>query len=135
LIREHAERLDQLAGPIDLIDVTSRNDTTTVTWIDTETPTPHNGRHRWPMIAVAAAVVAIAVGGLVIATRHDDPTGEIRPAAKPTTTAAQPTTTVAQPTTTVAQPSAVAQPPVEVTGCINPGPAVHNGTEETSSFR
>jgi hypothetical protein len=117
LIREHAERLDELAGPIDLIDVTSRNDTTTVTWIDTEPPTRRNGRHRWPLIAVAAAVVAIAVGGLVVATRNDDPTRELRPAA--------------QPTTTVVQPSAVAQPPVEVTACINPGPAVHNGTEET----
>ena len=38
LIREHAERLDQLAGPIDLTDVTSapRNDTTTVALVDIE---------------------------------------------------------------------------------------------------
>jgi hypothetical protein len=115
LIREHAERLDQLAGPIDLIDVTSRNDTTTVTWIDTEsTPTPPNRRRRWPIIAVAAA--AIVVGGLVIATRNDDPTGVV-PAA--------------QPTTTVAQPAAVTQAPAEFTACIEGGPDIHRGTEET----
>ncbi len=39
LIRAHAERLDQLAGPIDLTDVTSApNDTTTVALIDIEPP-------------------------------------------------------------------------------------------------
>ena len=39
LIREHAERLDQLAGPIDLADVTRgpRHGTVTVTLIDSRT--------------------------------------------------------------------------------------------------
>ena len=90
LIREHAERLDQLAGPIDLTDVTSapRNDTTNVAFIDIEpTWSQPEGRHRWPIIAVAAAaVVAVVVGGLMIATRTDDPTGEV-PADQPTTVA------------------------------------------------
>jgi hypothetical protein len=96
LIREHAERLDQLAGPIDLTEVTSapRNDTTNVALIDIEpTWTQPEDRHRWPIIAVAAAaVVAVVVGSLMIATRTDDPTEEI-PADQPTTVA--PTTTVA----------------------------------------
>jgi hypothetical protein len=96
LIREHAERLDQLAGPIDLTDVTSApsHDTTTVALVDNEpTWNQTEGRHRWPVIAVAAAAVAaVVVGGLVIATRTDDPTGKV-PADQPITVA--PTTTVA----------------------------------------
>ncbi len=48
-------------------------------------------RHRWAVIAVvvAAAVMAVVVGGLVIATRIDDPTG---------TSADQPTTVTPRPT-------------------------------------
>src|SRR5688572_27554841 len=89
LIREHAERLDELAGPIDLSDVISarRNDSASVTLIDTEpAATQVEGSHRWPIIAVAAAVTAIVVGGLMVATRTDDPTGEV-PADQPATTA------------------------------------------------
>jgi hypothetical protein len=96
LIREHAERLEQLAGPIDLTDVTSgpRHDTTTVALVDHEhTWTQPESRRRWPVIAfAAAAIVAVVVGGLVIATRTDDPTGEI-PADQPTPVA--PSTTLA----------------------------------------
>ena len=57
LIREHAERLDQLAGPIDLTDVTRgpRHDTVAVTLIDSEpTPPQPEGGRRWPIVAVAA---------------------------------------------------------------------------------
>ena len=61
-----------------------------MTLIDTEpTPTQPEGRHRWPIISTAAAaVVAIVVGGLVIATRSDDSIREI--AANQPTTVAQP---------------------------------------------
>jgi hypothetical protein len=59
-----------------------RTRSTTVTLIDTEpTPTGPMHRHRWPIIAVAAAaVVAIVVGGLVLANR-DDHANEQIPAA------------------------------------------------------
>ena len=66
LIREHAERLDRLAGPIDLTDVTSapRHDATTVELVDIEPGwTQPEGRHRRPIIAVAAAAVVAVVGG------------------------------------------------------------------------
>jgi hypothetical protein len=71
-----------------------RNDTTNVALIDIEpTWTQPEGRHRWPIVAVAAAaVVDVVVGGVMIATRTDDPTREV-PADQPTTVA--PTTTVA----------------------------------------
>jgi hypothetical protein len=111
-------RVDDSAPFADATDYLAalRTRSTTVTPIDTEpTPTQLAGRHRWPIIAVAAAaVVAIAIGGLVIATRNADPTGVV-PAAQPTT---------------VAQPAAVAQPPAEFTACIEGGPDVHRGTEE-----
>jgi hypothetical protein len=99
-----------------------RTRSTSVTLIDPEpTPTQPEGRHRWPIIAVAAAaVVVIGVGGVVIATRNDDPSGDV-PAAQPTTVA---------PSTTAAQPAAVAQPPAAFTACITGGPDVHRGTEE-----
>jgi hypothetical protein len=116
------------AGPIDLIDVTSRNDTTTVTWIDTEptpTPTPSNGRHHWPIIAIAAAVVAIGTGALVVATRTER-IETIVPAAAPTTV--EPA--LAAGSLTAQQEADAPQPPVEVTACIMPGPAVHAGTNE-----
>jgi hypothetical protein len=99
-----------------------RTRSTTVTLIDPEPIPPQPEGHHWPIIAVAAAaVVAIGVGGLVIATRNDDPTGGV---------AADQPTTVAQPTTTAAQPTTVAQPPAEFTACIRPGPEVHSGTTE-----
>jgi hypothetical protein len=93
LIREHAERLDQLAGSIDLTDVTRRNDAANLAPVDIEpTWTRSEGRHRWPIVAVAAAaVVAVIVGGLVFAERIHDPTGAV-PADQLTTVA--PTTTV-----------------------------------------
>jgi hypothetical protein len=82
------------------------------------TPTQPESRNHWPILSVAAAAVAAAVvGGLVIATRTDDPK-RVVPAA--------------QPTTTVAQPASVAQPPVEFTACVGPGPVVAQGTEERS---
>ena len=55
-----------------------RTRSTTVTLTDTEpTPTRPEHRHRWPIIAIAAAVVAILVGGLVLVTRDDDPNEQI----------------------------------------------------------
>ena len=95
-----------------------------MTVIDTEpNPTQPKGGHRWPIIAAAAAaVVTIGVGGLVLAIRDDDPTGDV--SAPPSTTV------VAQPTRTVARPATVARPPAAFTACINPGPVVHEGTEE-----
>ena len=50
-----------------------RTRSTTVTLIDTEpAPTQPEGRHRWPIIAVAAAaVVAIVVGAVMLAARDD----------------------------------------------------------------
>ena len=75
-------------------------------------------RQRWPIIAVAAAAVgAIVVGGLVIATRDDEATGEAAAGAP----------------TTMAQPATVAQAPVKVSACVHPGPLVHGGTSEGSS--
>lgn len=72
LIREHAERLDQLAGPIALTDVTRGPRTDTVTLIDSDlTPTQPDSARRWPVIAVAAALVAIVVGALMFAARDD----------------------------------------------------------------
>jgi hypothetical protein len=56
-----------------------RTRSTTVTLIDTEpTPSRPKGHRRWPIIAVAAAaVVAIVVGGLALASRDDDPNEQI----------------------------------------------------------
>jgi hypothetical protein len=119
LKRADPARLDDRAPFVDAAGYLAalRTRSTTVTPIDTEpTPTQRESRHRWPMIAVAAAAVAIVVGGLVIATRNDDPMGVV-PAA--------------QPTTTVAQPAAVTQAPAEFTACIEGGPDIHSGTEET----
>ncbi len=50
-----------------------RTRSTTVTLIDIEpAPTQPEGRHRWPIIAVAAAaVVAIVVGAVMLAARDD----------------------------------------------------------------
>ena len=55
------------AGYLDAL----RTRNTTVTLIDTEPDRPEpEHRHRWPIITVvAAAVVAIVVGGLVLAPR------------------------------------------------------------------
>jgi hypothetical protein len=73
---------------------------TTVTLTDTG-PTakpPLGHRRRWPIIAVAAAVVAIVVGGLVLVAR-DQTSGPHIPAAPPATAPA---------TTTAATPAALA---------------------------
>lgn len=124
-------RVDDDAPFVDAADYLAalRTRSTTVTLIDPEPNPPQPESHHWPIIAVAAAaIVAIGIGGLVIATRNDDPTGGV--AADQPTTVAQPTTTVAQTTTTVAQPAAVAQPPVEVSMCNMPGPEIEHGTEE-----
>lgn len=56
-------------------------------------------RNLWP-IAVAAAIIGIAVGGLVIATREEELTREVA---------------------TATQPPLVAQPPVEFTACLRGG--------------
>ncbi len=50
-----------------------RTRSTTVTLIDIEpAPTQPEGRHRWPIVAVAAAaVVAIVVGAVMLAARED----------------------------------------------------------------
>jgi hypothetical protein len=58
-------------GPGDLDELMKRS--TTVTMIDTEPNRPGPvTRHRRPIVAVAAAVVAIVVGGIVFAIRDDD---------------------------------------------------------------
>jgi hypothetical protein len=87
LLREHAERLEQLAGPIELIDITSRSRSvaTTVTLVESEPSLIRSeDRHRWPIIAFAAALLAIVVGGLILTVRNDDSTVEV-PADPPTT--------------------------------------------------
>ena len=124
-----AERAPQLPmewiGPPPFVDGTDHvaalgGRSTTVTLIDTETtPAQPESRHRWSIMALAAAVVAIGVGVVVLAARDDS--SEQIPAGPPTI--------VAQPTT-VAQPATVSQPPVEFTACIDPGPTVHSGPEE-----
>jgi hypothetical protein len=89
LIREHADRLDRLAGPIDLTDVTRgrRGDKVNVTLVDSEpTPTQPGGTRRWPIVVAAAALVAVAVGGLLLVIADDDPVGEV-PADRPATVA------------------------------------------------
>ncbi|HUF83972.1 MAG TPA: hypothetical protein VMQ81_05195, partial [Acidimicrobiia bacterium] len=90
MIREHAERLDQLAGPIDLTEVIrgTRNDTTPAVLIDTEqTPSRLDGRRRGPIIAVAAAAMVI-VGGVLVLDAVNDETEPPMPADQPTTVAA-----------------------------------------------
>jgi hypothetical protein len=80
---------------------------TTVALVDSErTPTQPEGRHRWPLVAVAAAVVAIVAGAFVI-TARDDSSDQV-PAGPPTT---------------VAQPTTISQP-VEVTANADLSPMV-----------
>jgi hypothetical protein len=57
---------------------TLRTRSSTVTLIDTETtrPGPPTG-HRWPIIAAAAAVVAIVVSVLWLIARDDDPSNQV----------------------------------------------------------
>lgn len=124
--RRRADAAPSVDGPEYLAALRTRS--TTVTLTDTEpTPSQPKGRRRWSIIAVAAAaVVTIGVVGLVIATRNDDPTGDV--------TANQPTTvgppSTVNPPTTVAPPATAAQAPAGFTACINPGPVVQSGTEE-----
>jgi len=90
LIREHAERLDQLAAPIELTDVTRgpRNDTIAAALIETEhSPPPTEGRRRWPIVAVAAAAVVIVVGVVMLDAANDGTETDV-PANQPTTVAA-----------------------------------------------
>jgi hypothetical protein len=98
-----------------------------VTLTDNESArTQTKDRHRWPIIAVAAAAVgAIVCGGLIIAMLNDDDTAEV-PAAPPTTVA--PPTTLAPPTT-VAELAAVSQAPVAVTACVDPVSLLGAGTQ------
>jgi hypothetical protein len=104
-----------------------RRRSTTVTLIDTEpSPTQPEGRHRWPIIAVAAAaVVAVGVGGLVLATRDDDQTDD---------GAANQPTTVPLPTTVAEQSLQPAQPPVEFTACDSAGPETQPRTVQQVSL-
>ena len=97
LIRAHAERLDQLASPIDLTEVTSApNDTTTVALIDIEPPwiQPERGRSRWPIIATAAAVVAV-IGVTAITLVINNTNTDVDEPPPPTAVATAPTTRVA----------------------------------------
>jgi hypothetical protein len=84
ITEDQATRLLKRADParfderVPVVDATGylaalRTRSTTVTLIKTETtPTQPEGRHRWPIIAVAAAaVVAIVVGALMLAARDD----------------------------------------------------------------
>jgi hypothetical protein len=84
ITEDQATRLLKRADParfderVPFVDATGylaalRTRSTTVTLIKTETtPTQPEGRHRWPIIAVAAAaVVAIVVGALMLAARDD----------------------------------------------------------------
>jgi hypothetical protein len=94
---------------------------TAVTFVDTEpAPTQPERRNRWPIIAAAAAAVAIVGAGLVILTRDDDATDNV-PTNQPITVA---------PTTVAALQNP--QPPVEFTACVNPGPEVQRGTDENT---
>ena len=75
LKRADPARFDERAPFVDAAGYLAalRTRSTTVTLIKTEpTPTQPEGRHRWPIIAVAAAaVVAIVVGALMLAARDD----------------------------------------------------------------
>jgi len=83
ITEEEATRLLKRADParfddrVPLVDAAGylaalRTRSTTVTLIDTEpNPTRPEGRHRWPIIAVAAAAVVAVVGALVLAARED----------------------------------------------------------------
>jgi hypothetical protein len=100
---------------------------TTVTLTDIE-PTPPGPKHchLWPIVAVAAAaIVALGVGGLVLATRDGDQTDDV-PANQPTT--------VPRPTTVAEQSPQAAQPPVEFTACTFAGPEVQPLTVEQISL-
>jgi hypothetical protein len=95
--------------------------TTTVTLTDSEPERPR-AKHRWPRVAVAAAAVgAIGLGGLVLAVRDDDQTGDVP---------ANPPTTVPLPTTVAAASLEPAQPPVEFTACHSAGPETEPRTVE-----
>ena len=74
-LAEIAPNSDAITAPSALRDgylAALRTRSTTVTLIDSEsTQTQPNGRHRWSIIAVAAAVVAIVVGALLLVARDD----------------------------------------------------------------
>ena len=74
LKRADPARFDERAPSVDAAGYLAalRTRSTTVTLIKTEpTPTQPESRHRWPIIAVAAAAVAIVVGALVLAAGDD----------------------------------------------------------------
>ena len=67
----HAERLDQLTGPIDLASVVSAARASTVTLSDAEPPNgTSNGRRL--LIAAAAVVFVIGVIGIALATTNNN---------------------------------------------------------------
>ena len=97
----HAERLDGLAGPIDLVSVVSATRARTVKLSEAE-PTNGTSNRRRLLIVAAAVVVVIGLLGIALATtNHNDQS----PAPAGTVTVA-PTTTVATDTVSVVVRSA-----------------------------
>jgi hypothetical protein len=68
-------------------------------------------RPRWMVPALAAAVVTLFVGGLMLFTGNSDEDDVVATTAAPTTTVAPATTTTAAPTTTVAPATTAAPAP------------------------
>ena len=94
-------------------------------YVSVESPT-HEGRNRRRLAMAAAAVVAvIGVTGIAVAVATSSGDDATQSPAAATTLA--PTTSVAPVTEELPE-----QAPVEVSACVNPGPAVHVGTEERS---
>jgi hypothetical protein len=87
----HAERSDQLAGPIDLASVVSAERGRTVTLSDAE-PTSGTRNRRRLLIAAAAVVAVIGVAGFTLAATDDDNDQSPAPVA---TVSVAPTTAVA----------------------------------------
>jgi hypothetical protein len=83
--RDEPTRSFDLAG--DLAALRTRSNAVTI--IETELNNEPAIRRRWPVYAVAAAVIALIVGGLVFSAREDDtdPTPATEPTIAPTTLA------------------------------------------------